>query len=105
MSFADYIILNKFIGGQLKGITRSYSIKRDIIIRIDVFTGKERICWDCGGTRMLCVILNIRGYPIEFDEECVKKDHKIYFWFTRRWWKTIRLLKYWKTSLIEQLRL
>ena len=86
------IMLEKFGGGPLKSIIRSYAIKRDIVIRIDVFTGKERICWDCGGTRTIVVIFNVIGYSLEFDEECVGKDSKLPFWFLRTRYKIIKLL-------------
>ena len=49
------------------------TIKKRIEVIIDLFRGKERICWTCGHIRLICIILNFEGNFIKYSEGCACK--------------------------------
>lgn len=71
MSLEQPIMLDKFERGQLRGTVRNVlTTKSQILISVDLFKGKERVCWDCGNIRVICVLIDLQGNFIRAGEGC-----------------------------------
>ena len=99
------IVLDRFEIRQLNKRIKNYAFKKEIVIYVDLFRGKERICWTCGCIRLICITHDIQGVFIDFDEECIQKNYgKLHILWLRSRYETTKLFKNWETYLYYQVK-